>query len=363
MKLEGYTKIFNKLVRGILAFLVFIFALFMFGYSFVTERNGEEIIAKAIRDNIIAVASLLIFSSIYSAFAKYDGIAYDEFLKIKDKKFKLAEDALAVVRSLEFIVDCVILTVMSFLLPIPAAFPVLIVLDFIVRMIARKGWYSGAPYEKSATLPLLRDLAIWIIGYCFLAYIGPSYVGVFGVVGWLAVEHVYFTLAVIFVPAVIYFVISYGVAFSKRAKFIKQLRHICKVNGYKLSKINRPYFSIINITDTEDFSVEANGRTYVCKLLSGKRRAIPMIFSDDGTASYEHGLGFGKAKLVNYYKYFRYELPCSGIKCVIITHHPRKLFREVKGSTRPLHLGDNFEGYNILHPDAFLRGVENNTLI
>ena len=363
MKQKGYTEIYIKLVRGFAAYITFIFALSMFGYSFVTERNGEELVSKAIKDGVTAVAALLIFASVYSTFAKYDRLTYDEFAANRSGRFRLAHDGLKVLRSFDFIFDCILLTVMSFLLPVPVMFPIQIALDLMVRILARKSWYGGRPYENSAILPLLRDLVIWIIGYCFIAYLGPSYVGIFGIVGWIAIEHIYVTLAVIFVPAVIYFLVSYGIAFSLRISFIKTLKRTCKTNGYKLSKIKRPYLSILDVTEIEDFTVEANGKTYVCKLLSGKRRGIPMIFSDDGTASYEHGLGFGKTKIVNYYKSFRYELPDIGIKCVIVTHHPSKFFLERGGSTRRMYLGDRFEGYNLLHPDTFLRGLENNTLI
>lgn len=363
MSNKRYVEIMIKIARSFAAYLAFLFALSMFSYSFIAERNGEELVEKTIRNNIVAVASILIFFSVYFAFAKYDRLSYDEFLQSKGGRFKLADDSANVIRSLSFLFDCALVTVMSFLLPIPAAFPILLVIDFAARLYARRSWYSGQPYENNALFPLLRDLALSTIAYCALAYIGPSYVGVFGAVGYLAVEYIYFTLAIIFVPAIIYFLISYGAAFGKRIGFIRALKRICRNNGYKLSKIKRPYLSILDVTETEDFTVEANGKVYVCKLLSGKRRSVPMIFSDDGTASYEFGLGFGKAKIVNYYKSFSYELPDIGVKCVIVTHHPRKFFYETHGSTRPLYLGDRFGHYNLLHPDAFLRGVESNTII
>ena len=363
MRNKSLTEIMIRIARCVAAYIVFMLALSLFDYCFITERNGEELITKAIKSNVINVAAALIFSTVYLTFARYDSLAYDEFTSNRGKKFKLFDDAVRVGGTFDFLLDCIFLVVSSFLLPSPAMFPLLIALDFTVRMLARKEWYGGKPYERSAVLPLIRDLVLWTLAFAFIAYISPSYVGIFGIVGWLALEHVYVTLAVIFVPAIIYFLVSYTVAFLKRISFIKALKRTCKTNGYKLSKIKRPYFSILDVTDNEDFTVEANGRTYVCKLLSGKRRSIPMIFSDDGTAAYEHGLGFGKAKVVNYYKSFSYELPNNGIKCVIVTHHPRKFFTETQGSTRQLHLGDRFGGYNLLHPDAFLRSVENNTLI
>lgn len=363
MRNKSPTEIMIRIARCVAAYIVFILALSLFDYCFITERNGEELVTKTIRSNIINVACALIFSTVYLTFARYDSLAYDEFSSNRGKKFKLFDDAARVGCTFDFLFDCIFLVVFSFLLPSPAMFPLLIALDFAVRMLARKGWYGGKPYERSALLPLIRDLILWTIAFAFVAYIGPSYVGIFGIIGWLALEHVYVTLAVIFIPAIIYFIVSYAIAFSKRIGFIKALKRACKTNGYKLSPIRRPYLSILDIAEGENFTVEANGKTYVCKLVSGKRRSIPIIFSDDGTAAYEHGLGFGKAKVVNYYKSFGYELPDNGIKCVIVTHHPRKFFTETQGSTRPLHLGDRFGGYNLLHPDAFLRGIETNTLI
>ena len=360
---KGHMEIMIKIGRAFIAFIAFLFAFSMFNYCFVTERNGEELVTKAVRDNLLAVASVCVFSSVYSVFARYDMLSYDEFTSNRTRKFKLADDALRVVRSFDFIFDCVLLAVMSFLLPMPIAFPIMIVLDFIIRVYARKSWYSGPPVDGSELWAIIRELVLWTLGYCAIAYIGPSYVGIFGIVGMLAVENIYVTLGIIFVPAIIYFLISYAIAFAKRIKFINMLRRTCKNNGYKLSKIKRPYFSILDVTETEDFTVEANGKIYVCKLLSGKRGGIPIIFSDDGTAAYEHGIGLGRAKVVNYYKSFSYELPDKGVKCVIVTHYPRKFFYETQGSTRHLHLGDRFGRYNLLHPDALLRGIESNTII
>ncbi|MBR4799210.1 MAG: hypothetical protein IK047_02995, partial [Clostridia bacterium] len=60
-------------------------------------------------------------------------------------------------------------------------------------------------------------------------------------------------------------------ALRSRRVFIRKLKKECAAKGYKLSKIRCPYRSVFRVLVGENFTLEANGKTYPCRFIGGPR--------------------------------------------------------------------------------------------
>lgn len=152
--------------------------------------------------------------------------------------------------------------------------------------------------------------------------------------------------------------IKYVRVLLKRRKFIKNLKKSCFSNKFKLSKINRPYLSLLKNCDDANFTVEAHGKKYACRLLSGKERSVGMILFDDGEGVYKHTIKLRGIEIYTNYRQFTYGYESEFVKCVVVTSMPAKVMRGEGEKKANLFTGDRIGEYYYFEPQAFINSLE-----
>ena len=182
-------------------------------------------------------------------------------------------------------------------------------------------------------------------------------------------------------------------ALHVRKKFLKRLRALCDKQGFKLSKPNRPYRSVFRNKGDPSFTLEANGQTYVCKLIAAISYGAAMFLSENGTATVEHSFGlrqgsiktarfglFGnganlgsgaargtasyyrqrKAELFHYTTRLDFSFEGEGTKVLIINPVPFEILAGDSYKSRYIDNGDFTGEYLIFSGSGFLGALERN---
>lgn len=157
---------------------------------------------------------------------------------------------------------------------------------------------------------------------------------------------------------VLLFVIKRIRILLKRIKFIKNLKKSCSDNNYSLSKIKRPYLSLVKNCDGANFTVEAHGKKYACRLLSGKGKGVCMILFADGEMLYKYSVKIRGMEVYTNYKQFTYGYESEYKKCVVITSLPIKVMHGEKDKISNLFTGDIIGDYYYFEPQAFINSLE-----
>ena len=169
------------------------------------------------------------------------------------------------------------------------------------------------------------------------------------------------TIIIIFLIAFVISCIYLG-AILKRKATISKIQKNCKRLGYRMSAVKSPIKSLFTPVDGESFSVRCGKEVYSCKLISGLYRATPIIFSDNGQGAYEKSIRFFKSELGRHYTNFEYDYKADGLKILIITPVPKKVFKEFGGRRYPLDNGDSVSKYKIHTVTSFLNSLERGCL-
>lgn len=126
-------------------------------------------------------------------------------------------------------------------------------------------------------------VGLYLFTFFALTYVFPVILTVYFAV-WLLLIPVGTLL--ILIPAW-----RYTRALLIRGRFLKKLRQLCAKKGFSLSPIKRPYRSVFRNKSEHNFTLEANGQRYTCKMLSAVTYGTTMILSEGGTADIEHSFG------------------------------------------------------------------------
>ena len=194
-------------------------------------------------------------------------------------------------------------------------------------------------------------------------------------------------IGVLILGAILLFLlIRYLRAVAIRFTFLQNLRKRCEKNGFSLSKINRPYRSLFRMKDGVDFTVEAHGKTFSCKLLAAPSRGNAMALSPEGIAYVIHIVGLrilprrsthisseflggarnvlGGTRWYSHMELFRFTTKTdfsfegAGQRILIVNPVPYALFVGTDQYAQPIDNGAAVGSYKVFAGSAFLNALE-----
>lgn len=170
-------------------------------------------------------------------------------------------------------------------------------------------------------------------------------------------------------------------AFWIRFRFYGKLKKAAQRNGYTYTKIKYPYRSITKDFEGYSFSITANGKTYACKMLSGKAYGDPMYFLEEGKGKIirHYTLRFRSlraapfaknammwqklpADLAHVHTDFTYDFEAEGKKILIVCPTPHTIYASGYGENKLLDVGDTFHGYMLMTGTAFVNALERDAI-
>ena len=151
------------------------------------------------------------------------------------------------------------------------------------------------------------------------------------------------------------------------------MKKAAKKNKYELSSVKKMYSSILFDSKGENFTIKANGKTYLCKLLCGLHYGNEMRFGDEGMGSIvksvrfrmfygRRGLGrigwHNSDELASVETHFSYAFEGEGNKILLICPTPHSIYATGNGQNRLLDVNDKVYGYTIMTGTAFINALE-----
>ena len=111
------------------------------------------------------------------------------------------------------------------------------------------------------------------------------------------------------------------------------------------------------------FDIEVDGQKYSCKLVSGKGRHTPLIFTETGEGKFRYSIKIGRKEIASFYSIFDYRFEAEGKKIIIITAVPNQCYIQASnGKMQEIDNGEKLMEYVIFGPDAFLGAMERNCI-
>ncbi len=247
----------------------------------------------------------------------------------------------------------------------------------------KKSFWKSLSSKKASHYSVWR-LALRLIWYTvlyaalifMLSFMVPVIISLVKIV-WLFVrEGWYWFIPVLLILPGVY----YGLAFRHRRRFMRDLRALCRAEGYELFDLKHPYLSIFRDGKSYTFGIRNAKKTYTCRILAGVRRSNNMYLSDDGKCVRSFGIHAPTARMARSGPFvqvhvrkddseelemFRvtstsnYTFEGEGEKVLIINPVPRKVYIKNVGQRKhEVDNGDRINEYSIYTGNAFLRKLE-----
>jgi len=98
-------------------------------------------------------------------------------------------------------------------------------------------------------------------------------------------------------------------------------------------------------------------------LISGKRKGVPIIFSDQGFLLYKRTIRLGKSELFSIYSKYHYSFESDAKKCLIITCIPAQCYyKDASGHIRKIDTGETIGEYTVYSAKGFLGALDRDCL-
>ncbi len=166
-------------------------------------------------------------------------------------------------------------------------------------------------------------VAGYFLGSIGLMFIIPAILVAFSPLLLLLIEpEVYVSVILIIVVPVVY---RHARAYSKRKKFIKELKELCRKKRYVISKIKDPYKSLFRLCEGESFNVRIGERKYSCKFIASKKRSRPLYIMKNGIGGWLITYRFINVYLFSYTKTFNFGWESNSKKVIIVNPVPQKV--------------------------------------
>jgi tRNA (guanine37-N1)-methyltransferase len=125
----------------------------------------------------------------------------------------------------------------------------------------------------------------------------------------------------------------------------------------ELSKMKRPVISVIFENKGANFSVKARGSEFECKLISGAKKNVPIIFREDGVFLREHSVKFFDFTVLKYRTKHSYSFESDKKKIVVVC--PKCEMQLLRGGRENLiFAGERVGEYTVYDEASFERAVQ-----
>ena len=237
--------------------------------------------------------------------------------------------------------------------------------------------------KKSFWPPVLGTAGLYFVFLLFLAPLLKILLAAFSMLASIS-----FSLVGVAVLVILGLVLLFKLlrAIRIRHVFLRNLRQRCEKNGFTLSEIKRPYRSLFHPGNGPDFTVNANGKRYDCRLLAAFSRGNAMAISPEGIAHVIHVIGLrilprrhlhlsaeflggprralGGNTWYTHMELFRFttktdfHFASDAKKILIVNPVPYALFAGTERAAAPIDNGDHVGDYTVFAGSAFLNALE-----
>jgi hypothetical protein len=139
---------------------------------------------------------------------------------------------------------------------------------------------------------------------------------------------------------------------------VRKLKRRCKAAGFRLSKIRRPVLSLLRASNEMSFTVEANGKTYACKLIGSMQRDCPVYISEEGVYYFLHAIRIRGTRIFQHITscHFDYEAECT--KVLVVNPTTDEIYAGTPDFYRRIYTGETVGQYKIFEGVPFLNALE-----
>ncbi|MBO5415010.1 MAG: hypothetical protein J6A83_00080 [Clostridia bacterium] len=352
-----------------------------------------DVLSATLRSVISLAYSLFALSCFMNAYLFFERGELERFLSDEKNQGRFYKRYLFVLRSDFFWISFAILGFWSLVLPIrdiilelevaifnDAYFslnyllvllnPLLIFLTIIVTYASALGWVEikcakGGLPERKKLGGLIWQLTYTSVGFivtaAFLPVVLVVIISVFYILGVFSVA--------LPVAAVIlllgYLALKYGRGIISRRRFMKGLKRVCRENKYRLTNVKKIYSSLFFGQEGSNFTVEADGTAYTCKILGIPHRKTPIFLDEEGNATYTHRVLFVAEHIstLNYFFEADKKLNQESVKIIVVAPSDQKVYADDGRSRRKIELGDKVMDYRVYHASSFVNALERQCIL
>lgn len=382
---------------SVLSFFVFIGLVHLSFAIFVSNMFGQEYLSVRALNVIKFILSLFIFRSVSYIFCVGDNNVKKHYFESEINSFFIT-NLKHILTSGFFYVQTACVFILSLILPTSFTYdyvckafwhntpttatetkirtllimlPLLFIITLLSYITAYRKFYrlKKKNDNRSDRAQIIKHLTLTLLVYCGVSMCIPWFLP-FVITIWNLAKRYNITLcAVIFALVIIFIIVAYLLicfvrALLKRRVFIKNLVRLCKKDNIELSKIEKPYLSVIFQREGINFSVEKSGRKYDCKFISGVFYNSPIIFSDKGDGVCQHTLRIFKVELLHVRSRIDFAFEGDGEKILIVSPVPSNIY--VSNENEKPRLADTGEvagDYRIFTGTGFLNSLERDCIV
>lgn len=224
---------------------------------------------------------------------------------------------------------------------------------------------KAAPDMAFGRALLLKWLGVALIygisGVAFALFV-PVFISVFYIGVALGEIRQWLPLLIIAVLILFVWLCGFLRAFRIRRSFLKRLCRLCADMGATLSRIKRPYRSLLHAGTGESFTVTVGEKTYHCKLFCAKNRKNPLYFSETGIVQCLHSFRFRRVEYFRYTTQFDFSFEAPAPKILIVNPVTKELYAGHIDYARLIDTGESVGDYKIYTATGFLGALEREVL-
>ena len=253
--------------------------------------------------------------------------------------------------------------------------PILLVMELVAHLSVRCAWGAdgsrahasadGQGGKKRAPFsPAICSVGFAALVYCAAAVMIPWFLPFLITLGNLGGGAMVFLYAAVAAVAACLAVVSaYCLrAVRKRKEFVARLKRYCAEQDLTLSEIRAPCRSLFALREGVDFTLEANGQIFACKLVGSLFPGSPMIFADTGEGLRRDTLRLFRVDLLQLHTRLDYRMkdaPAGSTRIVIALPVPKQIYASVEGSPpRPADTGEALGDYTLYTATGFFGALE-----
>lgn len=213
--------------------------------------------------------------------------------------------------------------------------------------------------DKPRLLPLrvLALLFIYGLGGILLRFALPVLIGIVNIAGalheirwWIPL----FILALLFGSFWGFFLLR---ALHIRRRFFKNLKVLCRENGYEVCGKRRLYLSLFRYHDGINFTIHANKKAYDCKLFGALRRHFELFFDEKGVCRSRHAFRFRRVEFFSYTTIYHFDFDSENHKICLVLPVPKEICAGNEHWNRPIDTGVRVGDYRIFNATGFLNAL------
>ena len=222
---------------------------------------------------------------------------------------------------------------------------------------AGRAWLRREEHKKNFPLQLLGVMLIYIAGGFGLYLVVPALVSFWAILAKIGSVRWWLPLFLVLLVVGGFWAFFALRALRIRRRFLKNLCVLCAECGFTLERMKRRYSSLFKYREGANFRLQANGKTYDCKLFGAMRRHWDMYFCEDGTLKTRRALRFRRVELFCFTSVYDFDFESGHEKICIVVPVPNVISAGSERWNRPIDTGTKVGDYRIFSSTGFLNAL------